>query len=151
MFRNRKLKNLICCLWLESVPLHKPHHYSRSTWKIRRRPTTRMQLNLKEKTMMYKTIVLQLLENRPALHQHLRKNRLLLEALNYLSTTLKAHHQELTAILTQKSPGRNQSQIAREALEIAVAELQARLPPESNQEPLSLDAAMAFVLGSQYG
>ena len=103
--------------------------------------------------MQYKTIVLRLLENSPALYQRLRDRRQLLEAVNHCSMSLKKRQKELTATLTQKTPGRHHRQLESEALEIAVEELKARLPSESHQpdQELSLDQAMAFILGSQHG
>jgi hypothetical protein len=49
--------------------------------------------------------------------------------------------------LAQSRPGSEPSQIASEALEMAVRELEDRLPlcPPDDGDPLSLDAAMAFV------
>jgi hypothetical protein len=50
--------------------------------------------------------------------------------------------------LGKKRPGSSQEQIASEALEIAVKELEDRLPPASrpsDNETLSLDAAMASI------
>lgn len=102
--------------------------------------------------MQYKTIVLQLLQDRPHLHLRLRESRQLLDALDHCSTTLRNRHAELTTTLTEKSPGRNPEQLASEAFEIALEEFRAQLPNEPDPEPLSLDAAMAFVLGrSQVG
>ena len=72
--------------------------------------------------MQYKTIVLELLQQTPQIYDQLLENR------------------------TQSDP----SQIASEALEIALSELEDRLtsasPPDDHQ-PLSLDAAMAFIRG----
>jgi hypothetical protein len=105
--------------------------------------------------MQYKTIILQFLQDRPTLHHRLRESRQLLAAVNHCSTSLKKRHEELTETLARKSPGRNSRQLASEALEIALEELEANLPaepPRPDQELLSLDAAMAFVLGhSQHG
>jgi hypothetical protein len=104
--------------------------------------------------MQYKTIILQLLQDRPTLNHRLRESRQLLAAVNHCSTSLKKRHEELMETLARKSPGRDPGQLASEALEIALEELENRLPvepPHPDQE-LSLDAAMAFVLGhSQHG
>ena len=92
--------------------------------------------------MQYKTIVLQLIRNHPQLHYQLRQARQLLDATEACSMSLKQRHEELTTTLGQKSPSRNPQQLSQEALEIALEEFEMHLLPE-----LSLDAAMAFVLG----
>ena len=54
----------------------------------------------------------------------------------------------LEGTLCQARPGSDPSQIASEALEMALKELEDRLPsasPQNDHEPLSLDAAMAFI------
>jgi hypothetical protein len=98
--------------------------------------------------MMYKTMVLELLQQRTQLHAQLRKQRMLLTTLERLAGELKASHEAWKDRLSQARPGSDPSQIASEALEIALRELEDSLPPESPQnedEPLSLDAAMAFL------
>ena len=98
--------------------------------------------------MQYKTIVLELLQQRTELHDLLRKQRMLLPTLDRLARELKASHETLKDHLTQARPDSDPSQIASEALEIALKELEDSLPPESlpnEDEPLSLDAAMAFL------
>jgi uncharacterized protein YfaS (alpha-2-macroglobulin family) len=97
---------------------------------------------------MYKTIMLELLQQRPHLHEQLRKNRKLLPALEILARALKRSHQGWQSTLSQLMPGSDQSQISSEALEIALQEMEARLPTESpvnQEEALSLDQAMAFI------
>jgi hypothetical protein len=62
---------------------------------------------------------------------------------------LKASHETWKETLTKAKPDSQPSQIASEALEMAIKELEARLPsvsPLAEGEPLSLDQAMAFVL-----
>lgn len=97
--------------------------------------------------MLYKTIVLELLQQRPRMHEQLRKGRQLLPALDRYARELKAIHLELAEQLAQARPGKHPDQIRMEAMEMAVAEFVDRLPSESppSDDPLSLDQAMAFL------
>jgi hypothetical protein len=97
--------------------------------------------------MQYKTMVLELLKQRPQMYEQLRKQRMLLPALGLYARGLKASHEAQQALLSQIKPGSDPSQIASEALEIALQELEASLPPASqaeDDEPPSLAAAMAY-------
>ena len=99
--------------------------------------------------MQYKTIVLELLEQRTELYAQLRKTRQLLPTMEALATELRDRHMVLTASLTQAHPGSDPSQIPSQALELACKELEDRLPFASHQdetEALSLDKAMAHIL-----
>jgi hypothetical protein len=104
-------------------------------------------LNRKEATMQYKTMVLGLLEQRPGLHEHLRKNRMLLPAVEVYARMLKSSHEAWKESLLQAGPESDESQIASGALELALKELQDGLPSGSPtvEEPLTLDEAMAFI------
>jgi hypothetical protein len=105
-------------------------------------------LNLKETTMQYKTITLGMLEQRPRLHERLRKNRVLLQTMEQFADELKASHEAWKQLLAQDRPGCDPSQIASQALELAIEALERRLPsesPEDEMETLSLDKAMAFI------
>jgi hypothetical protein len=96
-----------------------------------------------EKTMMYKTICLGLLEQRPELYDRLRKSRKLLSTLNQMAGDLKARHQVWKQELQSIRPG-SDSQIADEAMELAVKEMEDRLSADSEAEALDfLDEAMA--------
>ena len=97
--------------------------------------------------MQYKTIVLELLIQRPQLHVRLKKQHRLLSTLEQYATDLKASHEVLQTQLSQAKPLSDPAQIASEALEIAIQELENRLPFESAQEdePVSTEAAMAFL------
>ena len=98
--------------------------------------------------MQYKTIVLELLKERTEFHEQLRKERKLLPTLELYAKELRTSHQAWKELLTQMRPGSDQTQVASEALEIALKELEDRLPSESppnESETLSLDAAMAFL------
>jgi hypothetical protein len=98
--------------------------------------------------MLYKTIILELLQDRPQMHERLRKNRMLLPTLELYARELKTSHETWKETLDQLRPGSDPSQIASEALEMALREIEDRLPsalqPESS-EPLSLDEAMAYI------
>jgi hypothetical protein len=98
--------------------------------------------------MQYKTIMLALLEQNPEMYHQLRKSRKLLSALETYAQELKTSHQAWTETLLQRRPGSDPSQIASEALEVALKDMEDRLPtasPPSEQEALSLDEAMAFI------
>jgi hypothetical protein len=97
--------------------------------------------------MLYKTIVLETLQAHPQLHHQLRESRQLLAAVELCSTTLRTRHLEWIAVLSKKSPGRNPDQTAQEAFEIALEEFESHLPPAAPSNDLTLDAAMAYVLG----
>ncbi len=98
--------------------------------------------------MQYKTIVLELLQQRAELHEQLRKTRRLLPTLESYARELRDSHLAWKTSLSEANPGRDPSQIASEALEMALKELEDRLPPASppdETEDLSLDQAIAFV------
>jgi hypothetical protein len=98
--------------------------------------------------MQYKNIVLELLQQRQELHDQLRNYRKLLTTMEKYARELKTSHEAWKETLAQERPGSSQDQIASEALEIALKELEDRLPPASHlsdNETLSLDAAMAFI------
>jgi hypothetical protein len=97
--------------------------------------------------MHYKTIVLQLLEDRPRLHNQLQRERRMLKTVEQLALELKASHEEWRERLRQLRPRSDPAQIASEAMELAIEELQNRLPSESEADngTFSLEAAMAFL------
>ena len=98
--------------------------------------------------MQYKTIVLALLQQRPEMHEELRKNRKLPPTLEIYAHELKASHESWKETLSEARPGSDQTQIASEAMEMAIKELEDRLPsvsPPDDKEALSLDAALAFI------
>ena len=100
--------------------------------------------------MQYKTMVLELLQQHPQLYQQLLSRRTLLSTLESHARWLRARHEAWKHSLSQAKPGSEASQIASEALEMALKELEDHLPsglPPHESEPLSLDAAMAFVRG----
>ena len=96
--------------------------------------------------MQYKTMTLELLQARTELYEQLRLTHRLLPTLETLAMELKASHETWTETLAREKPESHPSQIASEALELALKELQDRLPPASpRDEGETLDAAMAFV------
>ena len=98
--------------------------------------------------MQYKTIILELLQQRPRMYNQLRKSRKLLLMVDRYARELRISHQACKDYLSQARPGSSPSQIASEALEIALWELetslQAEFPPDDS-EPLTLEDAMAFL------
>jgi hypothetical protein len=105
-------------------------------------------LNMTEQPMQYKTIVLQLLQDRPIIYDKLLRERTLLSTLDFHATELRDSHLEWKDLLSDRSPDKDPSQIASEAMEIAVEELVKHLPcevPEDMSETLSLDGPMAFI------
>ncbi|HZU35182.1 MAG TPA: hypothetical protein VFA18_04715 [Gemmataceae bacterium] len=98
--------------------------------------------------MHYKTIICELLNQRPQMCERLRKERKLLTTLEEYARELRTSHLGWTHLLAPLRPGSNPVQIASEALELAVKELEDRLPSESQpneNEALFLDAAMLFL------
>jgi hypothetical protein len=98
--------------------------------------------------MTYKTMVLDLLRERPQMYDQLRKERKLLAATESYAKELKKSHQAWTDLLTGLRPGSAPHQIASEAMEIALKELEDHLQDGSQpneQASLFLDAAMLFL------
>jgi hypothetical protein len=98
--------------------------------------------------MPYKTIILELLQRSPRLHDRLRRGRMLLAATESLATALKARHEALKNELATTKPELDPAQAASAAMEIAAQEMEHRLLaafPADGQGQLSPDAAMTFV------
>ena len=98
--------------------------------------------------MQYKTMALELLTQRAELYEQLRLTHRLLPSLETWAKELKASHEKWKETLAGAKPGSEPSQLASEALEMALKELKDRLPsasPRDEEEPLSLEKAMAFV------
>lgn len=98
--------------------------------------------------MLYKTIVLQLLEQCPERYDQLRRQRKMLPTLEYYARELMTLHDAWKDVLVKDTPESDTAQITTAALEMAVKDLEDRLlsgsvPDES--ETLSLDQAMAFI------
>jgi len=100
--------------------------------------------------MNYKTIVLELLQHHPEKYNQLRSKRMLLPTLQLHARNLKTRHDAWKHCLSQAKPGSDACQIASEALEMALKELEDYLTsasPSEENEPPSLEAAMAFIRG----
>ena len=98
--------------------------------------------------MHYKSIIHDLLHQRPQMHDRLRKSRKLLPTLELYARELKNSHEAWKEMLSQLRPGSDPTQISSEAMEMAVKEMEDRLPSESPQDGNTatvLDAAMLFV------
>jgi len=98
--------------------------------------------------MHYKTIVLELFRDHPELQLRLQADKTLLPTLERRAGELRLIHEAWTNCLLQARPDSDESQIASEALEIAVKDLEDRLrsgSPPAETYPLSLDEAMAFI------
>lgn len=98
--------------------------------------------------MQYKTIALELLRERTEFFEQLRKERKLLTTVERYARELKSGHEAWKKLLTQLRPRSAPNQIASEAMEMALKELQGRLPSASLQdehEAVVLDAAMMFM------
>ena len=102
----------------------------------------------KEVPMQYKTIALELIQDRPKMYDQLLSTRKLLSALELHANELQAIHQAWMERLRQMKPHSDASQIASEALELALEQMErllARASLMDETESLSLDAAMAFI------
>lgn len=98
--------------------------------------------------MQYKTIVLALLQERPEMHEELRKNRKLLPTLETYAHQLRSNHEDSMQTISEARPNSDPAQIASEAMELALKDLEERLPTGSSlsgNEPQSLDAAMDYI------
>jgi hypothetical protein len=97
--------------------------------------------------MFYKTIILELLQQRPEIHEQLRMSRRLLTTVEFYAKELKNSHEAWKETLREERPGSDPTQIASEALEMALKDLEERLPSGSPDDstPLSLNEAMAFI------
>lgn len=84
--------------------------------------------------MHYKTIALELLEQRPQLYEQLRRQRMLLRTIEFYAIKLKNLHEGWKERLAEANPGSDGSQIAGEALEMALKELEDGLPSVSCSE-----------------
>ena len=97
--------------------------------------------------MLYKTIVLELLQQRPEMYDPLLRNQTLMATLELYSRQLRTSHLAWKDHLTPLRPGSDASQVASEAMELAMQDLIDTLPPAStpSDATLSLDEAMAFL------
>lgn len=99
--------------------------------------------------MQYKTIVLELLQQRPQMHEMLRQQRMLLTMMDFLAMELKEDHEATMDELRRANPESDPVQFSSEALELAIRNLEDRLPnvfQTDEHGELSLDQAMAHIL-----
>jgi hypothetical protein len=97
---------------------------------------------------MYKTILLELLHQNPTLWEQLRTTRKLMPTLNAYAAELKTKHQAWMETLRPTRPGSDPSQLSSEAMELAIEDVKGSLlagSPTNEDEPLTLDAAMAYL------
>ena len=88
-----------------------------------------------EATMLYKTIVLELLQDHPQLYDQLLCTRKLLPTLERYASELRIRHLGWKELLTEpRSRRATATQIASQALELAVEELERRLPCKPTQD-----------------
>ena len=97
--------------------------------------------------MQYKTITLTLIQERPDLYDRLRSSKRLLRAMDIYATGLKASHDTAKVAIARQRPVSDPSQVAAEALEMAIEELRDRLLSASptDEAELMIDEAMEFL------
>lgn len=87
---------------------------------------------------MYMTIVLELLEQRPGISDPLRKQGKLPATVERLAWQLRTSHQDWKETLQRSKPNSDPSQIASEAMELAVRQMEDHLllafPPDDQKE-----------------
>jgi hypothetical protein len=97
---------------------------------------------------LYKTIVLELIQEQPELYEQLRSTKRLLPAVDAYAIDLRSLHEAWQKAIALTRPALDPGQSAAEALEMAIEDLQERLPSASSKaemEPTALDAAMAYL------
>jgi hypothetical protein len=91
----------------------------------------------------YKTLTLQLLRQHRQIYNHLKQTRKVPQTLDLYSRELKLSHEDWKDSLSESRAGSDPSQIASEALELALQDLEERLSelPPDGSESLTLDDA----------
>jgi hypothetical protein len=98
--------------------------------------------------MHYQSQILEMLQQRPEMYNQFRSTRSLLPAVESYASKLKASHETWKEELAQSRPGSDPTQIASEALELALKEMEDHLPsasPPNEDDLLSLDGAMDYL------
>jgi len=99
--------------------------------------------------MLYKTIILEMLQRRPRMYEQLRLYRKVLPALEIYAKELKESHEAMMEQLRQARPDSEPRQIRSEAFEMALKEMEDRFPPASSTDDQEaqglLDEAMEFI------
>jgi hypothetical protein len=104
--------------------------------------------NREKSAMLYKTIVLELLKERPGLHEELRASRTLLANVNRHAACLKASHEVWIERLRTERPGSDRAGLSSEGLRLAISEWKESLPcepPQDGTEALSVGEVTAFI------
>lgn len=94
--------------------------------------------------MHYKTIALELIRDQPDLYEELRVAKMLLTVMDVYAIELKAGHEAWRKAIASRRPDGAPSQVAAEALELAIRDLRDRLPsasPRDEVEPADPEAA----------
>lgn len=100
--------------------------------------------------MHYKTIALELLQQRAELHEQLRLTRQLRPTMEALAMELRELHLSWKETLAKARPNSDPYQISSEAMELALKGLEDHLPSVSHQdagELPPLDQATAVLVG----
>ncbi len=96
--------------------------------------------------MLYKTMLLEMIQQRPTLYDQLLRERKLREALDSYATELSHRHAAWEDVIRSTPLPGSPGQIASAALELALEDLERMMSEETvEQEELSLDAAMAYL------
>jgi hypothetical protein len=98
--------------------------------------------------MHYKTIIMELINDQPELAVQLRGKKQMLATIETYAMVLKNRHEAWKEELSQTRPGSHSSQIASEALELALEEIRDRLASASvtdEDDAPSLEAAMGYL------
>ncbi len=98
--------------------------------------------------MHYKTIIMELINDQPELAVQLRGKKQMLATIETYAMELKNRHDAWKEELAQTRQGSHPSQIASEALELAIEEIRDRLASASatdEDDALSLEAAMGYL------
>jgi hypothetical protein len=96
--------------------------------------------------MLYKTMVLEMIQQRPTLYDQLRSERKLRQAVESYASELSRRHAAWEELIRSTPLAASPGQIASAALELALEDLERMLSENtSSPEELSLDAAMAYL------
>lgn len=97
--------------------------------------------------MMYKTIVLEMIQEQPELYEDFRGKKMLLPAIEAYAADLMTSHRQWQEQLRRQNPGSDPRQITAEAMELAIQDLLGHFPSASPKDDmnLTLDAAMSYL------
>jgi hypothetical protein len=93
--------------------------------------------------MQYKTIILELIQRNPPVHDQLRKERKLLATVEQAALELKASHEAWLKRLTQTQPDELANQAYCRAFEMALQEIEERLLPASQDDENQLASSLS--------